>query len=640
MSTLTPPPDGLEGLEREYRSGSHRLDAEFFQPCLTRCGSYDRAVGYFTSHALAEWARTVPAMLRESHTRIRLIVGPVLLPEDKKILNELATEEARMRHRQQVADIMLDDAFANLQAGSDNGRLELFSWLVANERLQIRFAFPVHVPDPDLYHEKFGIFRFRGGARVAFTGSANETIGGYRQNFEYVDVYRSWIEGDVARVESKANKFDDTWKGLAPGLIIRTPSTDILARIKNLPSSKESPPHDSQNRWIHQDRAIAAFISARHGILEMATGTGKTRTALRIAERLLAERKVQGVIVSTSGNDLLDQWSREIREYNSLRHLILYKHYRNSHDIARYTMHPKQSILLCSRDALPRLRQALSDREKEDLLIIHDEVHGFGSPVMCRELAGFHASFAYVLGLSATPEREYDAEGNDFIEKEIGPIIFRFGLDEAIRKEILCPFRYTIVGYELTDDDRRRLRQVFARQKAAAENGRPWSDEQLFRELSLVYKTAEEKPARFNEFIRENPGVLRSSIIFVETKDYAERFLDAVGFATTSYSTYFDDDPQDRLKELSSGEIDCLIACKRLSEGIDVRHLRNVILVSSNRGRLQTIQRIGRTLRLDPTDPDKIANVVDFVWTEAPPDHADVGRREWLEEISSVRPER
>ena len=65
----------------------------------------------------------------------------------------------------------------------------------------------------------------------------------------------------------------------------------------------------------------------------------------------------------------------------------------------------------------------------------------------------------------------------------------------------------------------------------------------------------------------------------------------------------------------AKGEIDCLIACHRISQGINIRSLRTVVLFASARSKLETIQRIGRCLRVDPKAPDKRALVIDFVRT-------------------------
>lgn len=639
MSTSTPPPAGLENLHEQYRSGVDALDKDFFQPCLAHCTSYDRAVGYFTSHALAAWAHAVPRFLQEPDVVVRLVVGPVLLPEDKAALRELTDPEKRSLYQQTKADLLIDEAIQLLSDSSDAARISLFCWLVANNKIQIRIAFPAHVPNPETYHEKFGIFTFPNSSKAAFTGSANETAGGYRQNYEYIDVFRSWIPEDAARVNTKVLEFNRTWDGQAAGLLVRPPSPHVLERIRDLsrntPRSTATRP---QPTWAHQDRAIEEFMIHKHGILEMATGTGKTRTALRIATALLEAREISGLIVTTSGNDLLDQWSSEIRQTSILQDLVLYQHYADHHDIGYFTLHPSGSILLCSRLALTHLRPLLADSAKPLLLVIHDEVHGFGSPAMQRELAGFHRGFAGVLGLSATPEREYDEAGNNFLDFEIGPILFQYALQDAIQDGILSPFRYVNIPYELTDNDRYRLHQVFARSEAAAKAGHPWQEDQIYRELSLVYKTAEEKPKLFKDYICNNADSLHSTIVFVETHQFGMFLLDAIGTITTAYSTYFDDDPPDRLQELSNRELDCLVCCKRLSQGIDIRHLRNVILVSSDRGRLQTIQRIGRTLRTDPDDPLKVATVVDFVLHDAPDNHADRERSEWLGWLSRIRP--
>ena len=50
-----------------------------------------------------------------------------------------------------------------------------------------------------------------------------------------------------------------------------------------------------------------------------------------------------------------------------------------------------------------------------------------------------------------------------------------------------------------------------------------------------------------------------------------------------------------------------------LSEGISINDLQNVVLFDGTSGRRDVIQRIGRCLRKDPNNPDKIANVFDFI---------------------------
>ncbi|MGO7163683.1 helicase-related protein [Rhizobium johnstonii] len=109
---------------------------------------------------------------------------------------------------------------------------------------------------------------------------------------------------------------------------------------------------------------------------------------------------------------------------------------------------------------------------------------------------------------------------------------------------------------------------------------------------------------------------------------------------THRYRTYYADDDRDHLIAFARGDIDCLITCHRISQGIDIRSLNTVILFASARAKLETIQRIGRCLRIDPAKPDKRALVVDFVRPEAETDavpNADQERCAWLSELAKVR---
>lgn len=100
-------------------------------------------------------------------------------------------------------------------------------------------------------------------------------------------------------------------------------------------------------------------------------------------------------------------------------------------------------------------------------------------------------SIRFRLGLSATPEREYDDEGNAFLLEHIGPELMRFELDDAIRREILAPFDYYPLPYEMTAEDRQRVRDVYKRQAARAAAGNPMSDEEVWIEIARVYKTSQ-----------------------------------------------------------------------------------------------------------------------------------------------------
>lgn len=642
------------GIRTHYRSGQDDLAHDFFSPCLSAAISYRRAAGYFSTSALLSWIEALPRLAMPDTLAIRLIASPELSTTDAAALRSLTDPEALSSLRATIVDRVLDEIAELTQAPGDAAlRARLFAWLVANDRLQIRFAFPCHVQDAGIFHEKFGVFDLADGHQIAFTGSANETLGGHRRNYESIDVYRSWIAGEEDRVAVKAAQFDEAWDDRAAGLSVLPPTAETLLRLKErspgkrpvpapAPNEAEKPAEALDPRWRHQEEAIAAFMVDPAGILEMATGTGKTRTAIRILTQLVAEKKIETAVITMDGTDLLDQWADELSAWNTAGGpgWLIYRHYERFHEISDYALDTRGSLILISRGQLPKLLKRLSPGVKSRALIVHDEVHGLGTPGSVANLAGQHQAFSFRLGLSATPERAYDDAGNAFVAAELGPVLFRFPLEAAISRGVLSEFDYLPLPYELTDNDRERLKAVYAKQAARARTAKPMSKEEVWTELSKVYKTAEMKPAVFEELLAKDASLLKRCIIFVETKEYGERILELVHRHTHLYRTYYAEDDRAHLVDFANGEIDCLITCHRISQGIDIRSLSTVVLFASARAQLETIQRIGRCLRFDPDRPDKRALVVDFVRPANPDDtheNADQQRFVWLSALSTVR---
>lgn len=269
-----------------------------------------------------------------------------------------------------------------------------------------------------------------------------------------------------------------------------------------------------------------------------------------------------------------------------------------------------------------------------------------GSPALVASLDGKLQPFSYRLGLSATPEREYDEAGNDFIEQEIGPVIFRFDLQTAIRRSILCPLGYVELEYEFSDEDRADVAAAIRRHHAKQRAGEPAPKEVLYQELARIKKLSRNKLPVFRQYLAANPRITERCLIFVETAEYGELVQEMLMERRVDFHTYYGDDDRQNLPRFARGELDCLITCHRISEGIDIRSVNNIVLFSSARARLETVQRVGRCLRVDPANPEKIATVVDFIRTDDIDEKeardestADVERREWFRELAMVRPE-
>jgi superfamily II DNA or RNA helicase len=650
----------LGRLHSFYRSGASTLADDFFVPCLAECTRYRRAAGYFSSTAIKSWVGALPRLAANPEIHFDLLVNPIVTKGDLAVLKTLADANERYSHLVSVSDRIIDDIL-DFEAEPDDVqlRLKLFAWLVANGQLTLKFGYVdeqieqlEHDPfDEPLYHEKFGIIDFEDGT-AAFIGSANETERGHRRNHEFIVVFRSTETSDQGRVEELVDEFELTWRGDADGLKIVELSVEALEKIheaapirrpKTTPPvfPKPSQPLNS-SLWPHQEKAIEKFLLAKNGIIEMATGTGKTRTAIEILTRLDSDNTVDGIIIATEGNDLLDQWGDDLLTWSAERPQAykLYRHYHEHHQLQSFALARGKRLLLASRNALRGILDLIDADARKKMIIVHDEVHGLGSPRHQKELSGEHSSFEFRLGLSATPEREYDQDGNDFLATEIGKTIFRFGLEKAIQQKILCEFDYVPLNYSLTAGDRTRISDVYKKAAAKKKSGTPMTQEQIWIDISKVYKTAEMKPSVFENYLNKNSIIVKSSIIFVETMEYGDLILPMLHEHTTKYRTYYSGEDQQNLVRFSKGEIDCLVTCHRLSQGIDIPHLENVILFSSARSKLETIQRIGRCLRNDPVNPTKRARIIDFVRennSNGPPDQtSDSERCSWLNELSQT----
>ncbi|MDK1389900.1 DEAD/DEAH box helicase family protein [Sinorhizobium sp. 8-89] len=625
-----------------FSTSTHKLLDALYIPALERAISYDRGVGYFTSNWLKMAASGIAALARNGG-KVRMIASPILNREDSAALNEGADARNDPALRQ-----ALELAIADLERDLSDNTLSALAWMTADGLLDFRIAIPTLELDGD-FHDKFGIFRDAVGDAVAFHGSPNDSAKAFR-NYESISVYYTWVDGrEAQRVEAEQARFDLLWN-----------NRDANVRIYELPDAvrrnfiefagRTECPYDhpvskkqgGDSRWRHQHEAMASFLKAKHGILEMATGTGKTRTALAISDELLERDLINTVVVTAHGTDLLDQWHRQLVKQGVLP---VYRAYEKYHEAQSYLNHPDGSILLISRQhlaaVLPRLRTPCFEKA----LIVCDEVHGLGSPALVASLSGKLQPFAYRLGLSATPDREYDQDGNRFIEDEIGPVIFEFGLKDAIREGILCGFDYIELPYDFSDEDRAAIRQAVRRYHAKVSAGDAPAIEALYQDIARIRKLSKEKLPPFDTYAHAHRNSLQRSLIFVETAEYGLYVQNILMELHIDYHTYYGDDERSNLVRFANGELDCLITCHRISEGIDIQSVNTIVLFASARARLETVQRLGRCLRTDPANPGKRATVIDFIRVEddAGDDHtgelsADEDRRDWFRDIAAVSP--
>ena len=613
------------------------LEKELYRPCLQWATRFDRGVGYFTTG----WLTHNLAGLSDFASRggvMRLITSPILSNSDSDAIIVSNDSDGSAYKKFEEA---LSKSVDALKAEMNADVLNAFSWMLHDGIIEMKFAIPRQKLAEGNFHDKFGIFYHESEA-LSFSGSINDSAHGF-QNYESIKVFKTWA-GTGEYVEADAERFNRLWDRKDANLKIYDIPEAIKDKIFTLRTSDRpySATKKPENKWVHQDKALACFMEKEHGILAMATGTGKTVTAMKIINKLFEEGRIRRVIITMFGNDLLDQWAKQMRE--NYKNKQIYYHYESHKEMNKFIMHPDNAILLISRDAgnLSRLLNLFSRAPgdyKNDTLFIFDEVHGAGSSSFVENLTGRISPYRYRLGLSATPEREYDDVGNEFLQTEIGDIIFTFSLEDAIRKGILCEFDYVPLTYVLTDEEKTKKKKIIAAFNAKKEAGELVDEKDMFTQLSMVNKTAINKIDEFETLVSKNPALLKKCIIFVQTKDYGEILQDVLVKYTDRYHTYYADDEKSHLDDFAEGRIECLLTCKKISEGIDISSVTNIFLFASDRSKLVTTQRIGRALRLDKKNPSKKATVIDFILedTAENDNNADQERKDWLTGLSKTR---
>lgn len=618
--------------QEDYRSGYDDIIEDFFRPCLREARQYWRAVGYFSSSALEVFGAPLGEFIKNGG-HIRLVTSVELSEADIKTIEAgVAKQDVCAKRIEQI----VKDHFAE---GIGDGVARL-ARLLELGRLEIQIAVPK--TGTGIYHEKIGLF-FDDENFVAFTGSSNESRNALQNNRECVDVYPSWSSS--TRAERKKAHFEAVWNRTDKGVdVFRFPEAakKKILRICRERQMKHFQSDKKNGKWRHQDEAVSTFLKMERGVLNMATGTGKTRTALKILKELYGRKSIQSVIICTDGINLLDQWYQELIRMREKvgQELKVFRHYASNKQVQNFIVDPTHSILLVSREPVALAMRGLHAEQANQTLLIHDEVHGLGSPGNRDRLTGLSDTFRFRLGLSATPDRKYDEEGNDFIKNHIGPVIVNFGLEEAIERGVLAPFNYFPLSFEPTDTDRERIANIYKKCKAREIAGAPMSEVDIRIEIANIYKTSAAKLPIFENFIDGNRQLLERCIVFTHTQKYALSVLEIIHKHRPDFHTYFSGEDAETLTKFAHRELECLIACHRLSEGIDIQSLNTVILFSSEGTRLETIQRIGRCLRTDPDNPDKVANIVDFIrkGAEGEEPNADEERENWLNSLSQINP--
>jgi len=288
--------------------GDDNIAKAFLVPALKHARLYQRSVGFFSSSVLLPIMDGIVS-LAKNDGRIELIASPKLNDEDINAI-KLGYDT-----REKIVQGAFARDFQSCLDELDNELLQLLAVLIAKGILDIKIAV---TESSGFYHDKFGILKDYNGNTIAFYGSANSTLSGYQHNYEKVRVVKSWVDSEKPNIEDEEREFAALWNGTNPYVKVyeykECARSNILQTIENRKNTAKNVPAAPIKLRDYQEEAINAWVSnGYHGFYVMATGTGKTWTAIYSAKRLL-ESKSAMLVICAPYKHLVKQWADDVQK--------------------------------------------------------------------------------------------------------------------------------------------------------------------------------------------------------------------------------------------------------------------------------------------------------------------------------------
>lgn len=629
-------------IKDEYRVPRDNIVNDFYLPILSQAVKYDRSVGYFSSDALIKISYGICQLIKNGG-KIRLIVSPNLSEEDYNAIN------SGYKKRKEIIEKRMVSSITTYENYFQNERFNLISELIAQNLLDIKIAFSYNKGKIGLYHEKMGLIYDDSKNIISFTGSMNETETGMSDNYETIDVFKSW--DDMERVENKLNAFENLWKNEEKGAItFKFPDAvkkeiikhntknanynidqeEIKEIIKEYNNKVMKYPKIPENITLrpYQTEAIKKWKDHNYiGIFDMATGTGKTITGLSAIINLLNNENMKlGIIICVPYLHLVDQWYKDLKSFN-FNPIIGYS---NSPQ-RKWKIKLKRAVFEYSNNVRDNFCFLTTNKSfasshtynvikscKKKLLLVVDEAHNFGSSKLLKLLD--KKLFTYRLALSATFERHLDEYGTNVLYDFFGEKCINYTLKEAIDEEMLCKYFYYPIPIYLEKDELEEYNVISLQIK----NALKYIDEDNY-ELTDIAKRLLIKRSRIIAGARNKIPALKKEIEKYKNDHYILVYCGA-----TQY--YGDSDDKNSIRQIqkvqevlnkelnmaclqftseeSSKErqmiIDnfqrgdscqVLVSMKCLDEGVNIPKIRIAFILASSTNPKEYIQRRGRVLR-------------------------------------------
>jgi len=655
-------------IEFNYSTDEDNVLGEFYIPVLKEAISYDRAVGYFSTHGLLQFLQGIDGLIK-NNGKMRLVIGDTLSDDEYHAIKN--TKEFKGVFER--LDKKWSEIFNNKGSDLNQYRLQVFSWLVNRGYLEIRYAFR----RKGLFHKKIGIVSDVDGEKIAFSGSINETESALISNQDNPDgnseefsVFPSWeVENFERYGQPKVDAFNKVWDDDERNTVTVDLPSYQYEKIKNIYTNSSAPSGNIESKQADlfdkffytlkkddesQCIGIPSFIELREyqknvinnwfanqgvGVVQMATGTGKTITAISAATTLVKEASLEILVVICPYKHLANQWVEELSKFNFDPISAYIKASKWLKDLNTALTYPSTNcicIVTTSSTFVGDAFQSLVRRFPKKSMIIGDEVHNYGSAKMSRLLPD---SIMYRMGLSATPERWFDPEGTQDIFNYFGELIKPVvTLEDALEWGVLTKYYYYPIIVQLDDEEYEEYEEVTTKIGKLVAMGHSVDEATGPLNLLLIKRAriisscknkipklveimnSLDNPSKFLIYCGDGKVDSSSSTEEVRQIDEVTKVLgNNLGIKVSMYTAETTPDERNRMQvEVASGKISGIVAIRCLDEGVDIPEVEMAIILASSSNPKQFIQRRGRILRRAPGKDKSI--IYDLIVT--PPSYA------------------
>lgn len=646
-------------IDQAYDTGNKedQVVRDFYIPVLQESISYKRMTGYFSSQVLALAARGIAGLISNGG-KMQLITSPVVSEKDYEALTSNLPEEI-----ERFVDAQFTKAISDLNDLASTiayDHVRALGWMLREGILEIRVLVPRDINSgTGIFHSKVGIIEDSEGNKVSFSGSVNETAMGWSQNIEEFKVFKSWESGSAFWVSHDEALFEKYWACSSDDGFeaIPLPKESIQNLISIAPEEIEElnlvipPTGETRKLREYQIAAINSWEKAGfQGILEMATGTGKTFTARECIKLWKIEKITSIILVIAPTQTIGSQWQQVLGDMNPVTTFGT-RHWKESlRDISS-----KAALGMADHIVVIAIQNTASSEDFIDSfsslmklspnhLLIADEMHGLGAPMFRRAL---NPMIEARLGLTATPNRWFDDEGTQLLDKYFNGVVFSFGLHEALTWKDpdtgltpLCPYNYfpefvSLDSLEMEEYLDLTKRIIMQSNKATDAEGQEKLNRLLEKRASVLKKAHGKFSALEN--VLDILSKISGCLVYCSDREQIDEVIEIVSKRGITYRTFTGEEgtsPKKEfegkserdwiLKSFEDDDIQMLIAMKCLDEGVDIPSARLGIILASTTNPREFIQRRGRLLRR--AKGKEVANIYDMIVAPEfdPGDQSDV----------------